>query len=42
MRASWIGNVRKQLGLSFEGEALKEHTIIGELDIQGLDADVRI
>ncbi|KAH9911189.1 FAD binding domain-containing protein [Fomitopsis serialis] len=32
-------NVRKQLGLSFEGEALKEHTIIGELDIQGLDAD---
>ncbi|TFY60899.1 hypothetical protein EVJ58_g4853 [Rhodofomes roseus] len=32
-------NVRKQLGLSFEGQALKEHTIIGELDLEGLDAD---
>ncbi|KZT72265.1 FAD/NAD(P)-binding domain-containing protein [Daedalea quercina L-15889] len=31
--------VRKQLGLSFEGQALKEHSIHGELYVEGLDAD---
>ena len=40
--APTTGYVRKQLGLSFEGEALKEHTIHGELELEGLDTGVSL
>lgn len=36
----WPGIIRKSLGLSFEGKALNQGIIMGELQLEGLDRDV--
>ena len=35
-----LGEIRKQLGLSFEGQRLRERMILGEVEIKGLDGEV--
>ena len=35
------GVVRKQIGLSFEGSSTPERWVMGELELGGLDSDVR-
>ena len=35
------GAVRKQIGLSFEGSSVPERWVMGEMALEGLDADVR-
>ena len=37
-----LGTVRKQCGLSFDGESTEEKWIIGEIHMEGLDSELPV